>query len=207
MTMRLSTARFAVPGLLLVSTGLALALKEPPPRPGPAAVPAAALYRPVPVLEVHPFELEVPAVHAWRAERPTFTRGALVVLAVEPELARPRQAPEPLLLAGAETAERWNAAPSGRLVALVPGAFDPARDPVFFAEPALPEETTAAQTRARLARARGAGVRPLPAGRIFATRRVKDLYALRLLAADLVERVSPAEADLVRGWRAPRIGD
>ena len=102
------------------------------------------------LLHAEPFHLATPYTHSWRAERPSFSSGWLLVLAVDPEVVVPRQTAEPVLVVGLQTAERINHGDvSSRLVVIVPATFDaarglpdldPARAPAWFAAPALPED-------------------------------------------------------------------
>jgi len=198
----------------------------------PAAVPAQA--EAFTLLYARPFLLEQPYTHTWREEAPQVRSGYVLVLQAELERIRPRQTLEPVLYAGAQTAERINApraAPGsasgvpgalGQLVVLVPApldaqgrvAFDPWKTPIFLGTPAFPEEVDAARVRLELARARRLGLGPprrpkaTAAARALARSpaplRLPDRDALELELANLIERYSPAEVDLVRGMRVPR---
>lgn len=178
--------------------------QDPPP------LPSDTLSAEVELLYARPFELDRPYTHAWRAEQPSVSSGLVLVLAVDPDVVAPRQTYEPVLFVGGQTAERLNTAQgSGHLVAIVPAApgTDLSKLPIFFGEPALPEQIDAATTAAELARAVERQVATPPAA-LVAERsadpvRFADDYQLRLYAADLIEQWAPDEQDLVTGMRAP----
>lgn len=199
---------------LAVLTGVGVALKptlfpEDGPPPLPAALPVAG----VELLAVQPFTLETPATHWYRAERPSYDAGVLLVLGVDPDLAQPRQSAEPVLYVGDQTAERLNAGTnSGRLVVLVPtdGTFDAASTPIFFGEPALPEQVDAQTVARQLDAARTAGIGAPASAGSFATADAEPLpfendHQLRTYASDLIEKYAPDEVDLISGLRAPLI--
>lgn len=117
----------------------------------PPALPPEPALSPIALVAAQPFVLAEPATHWYRSERPQYAQGLLLVLEVDRDLVHPRQTHEPVLYVGAETAQRVNAGhESGRLVAIVPGAPDLAQDPVFFGEPALPEQVDAAEASRQL---------------------------------------------------------
>jgi hypothetical protein len=166
-----------------------------------------------------PFTLAAPAVHAWRKEQPAYTAGVLLVLRAPVELLAPRQTAEPVLYVGAQTAERVNTgADTGMLVAIVPAGLDASgkvdldlsRTPIYFGAPALPEQIDAAAAQRELAAARARGIAPPAAAAVSAAQQppvaFDDDWQLHLHAADLVERWSPIEADVISGLRAPRVG-
>ena len=157
------------------------------------------------------FQVEKPFRHVWRADQPLVNNGWLLVLSGDPERVRPRQTKEPVLYVGAQTAQRINAGPEGKLVVLVPGDFQLEDTPIVFGAEALPEELRQGQIDAQLGAARASGVVPptkeaiekatkTAVWRTFATD-----YELRLRAIELVEEHSPKEQDLIRGWRAPLV--
>jgi hypothetical protein len=175
-----------------------------------APLPSVPWTERVELVEVVPFTLARPAIHEWRAERPTYDQGYLVVLRAHPDVLIRRQGPELVLYAGAETVERVNGGErSGHLVGIVPGPIDLAAAPFHFGEAALPEAITRDEAQRQLARARSMGARDPGAARIAAltapTVELSDSYEIQLIAADLVEKHSPDERDLVRGLRAPLV--
>lgn len=177
--------------------------------PVAAAAPAPVVQQ-LELLHAEPFRVGVAYQHRWRADQPFVTSGWLLVLAGDPALMVPRQVREPVLQVGAMTAERINTGqPSGRLVVLVPGDFRLQDAPIFFGSPALPEELRQDQLDAELATGRLAGALPPTAAAIAKAlqpaRTFADDYALRQRAIDLVELHSPAEQDLIAGWRAPLV--
>jgi hypothetical protein len=99
---------------------------------------------------------------SWRADAAPVREGWLVVLSVDPELARPRQTWTPVLYAGDAPLERLYTSPDATcVVGLVTGS-QPA--PLYFGSTQLPERVTAARGAAELAAARDAGItaQPLP---------------------------------------------
>lgn len=160
-----------------------------------------------------PFQLERAYVHNWRLEAPSVDSGWILVLEVDREVAARRQLAEPVLYVGDQTAERINHGDqAGRLIVIVPGDFDPAVDPAWFGEPALPEQVDSAAVARELATARAAGVPPL--ARASGTLRgalghakvqLADRTALHRYAAELVLRWAPEERDLAEGLLAPLV--
>jgi hypothetical protein len=167
---------------------------------------------PLKLLHVSTFQLELPTTHHWRAERPSYTRGSVLVLACDPEQVEPRQTAEPVLYVGSQTAERVNAGTTyGNLVVVVPetegsgGPFDPATTPIWFGSAELPERVDAAriaEERGETSTSRGA---PGPAGdgresgaRVGLPMHLIDRVDLDRELANLVATYSPDEVDLVR---------
>ena len=182
----------------------------------PPTIPAKLTASPVTVVRVQPFVLEEPATHWWRAERPAYAAGAILVLEVDPDLAHRRQGYEPVLFAGAETLERLNdGSASGYQVAVLPapqGADGiPVLDlaPIFFGAPALPEEITALDAARARDKALAAGVAPPALERLQAVTRpmvtLEDAWDLAFAASYVIEEFSPTERDLIDGLRVPRI--
>ncbi len=176
----------------------------------PPQVPAVPQARSVGLLFAQRFEVATPFVHYWRSEQPAVASGWMLVLGVDPDLVHPRQLAEPVLYVGAQTAERVNFGhESGKVVAIVPGDFDLATAPIFFGSPALPEEVDAMHIASELDRAIAHGAAAPAPERIAQvsapTLVVPSDYELRLAAADLIERFSPMEIDLIKGLRAPLV--
>lgn len=176
----------------------------------PPALPADPTKSAVTLVEAWPFTVDEPYEHVWRREHPRVSSGMLLVLAVDRDLVHSRQGYEPVLYAGAETAERVNVGETtGYLVVLVPGLTDLTQAPLFFGTPALPEEVDAASAAREVAAAKRSGVRPPDAATVKKALRpgfrVADQYALYLEAANHVEEWSPSETDLISGLRAPRV--
>lgn len=186
---------------------------------GPPELPAAPASLPVKLVLAEPFTLGQPSVHSWRLEQPQFDSGYLLVLEVDRTLVHPRQAAEPVLYVGEQTAQRLNLGhESGFVVAVVPApraaaggiALDLASVPIFFGAPDLPERIDAAAIAREVAAARAAGVAGAGAAAVAKAARPQlafaDDWELHLHAADLIEAYSPSEGDLVAGLRVPRVG-
>ncbi len=178
----------------------------------PPRIPAEPHDQPVRVIRAQRFEVARPFAHVWRVDRPMVKSGWLLVLSVPPELVHPRQAHEPVLYVGAQTANRVNPHPyeSGKMVVIVPGDFLLEDSPIFFGAPALPEEVGPSHIDKEVARARDAGVRPpsvdnLATVVVAEVLRVATEYDLRQRAIDLVEKYSPQEKDLIAGERVPLV--
>jgi hypothetical protein len=189
---------------LLAAAGLFSGAFAPAQTPALPPTPAAAQ-----LVRATPFRLAAGYASDWRKERPLVTEGWLVVLRVDPALVFPRQTAEPVLYAGRHTAERLNVGyRSGHVVAIVPAPFDPAKDPVWFGAPALPEQVDAATIAAERAKADAAGIAPAPAAAApgaAAGRPVRALAAKGALLADaaaLVREFAPDEPEAAAGLAA-----
>lgn len=173
---------------------------------------------PAAVLEVVasvPFVLDKPYQHGMRKVRHEVTRGHVLVLRCDPRYLLRRQTAEPVLVAGAETAERINIGfDAGVLVTVVPewrekGAdgierpVDPLTTPIYFATPELPERVDAAWIAAEAVKARAAGIAvpPIATDARSPERRFADRDALNRFLADLVERHAPGERECAAALR------
>lgn len=182
---------------------------------GPPAVPAT----PAPVKDVvyaRAFTVEQGEPHTWRAEQPEITSGYLLVLKVNPDLVYPRQAAEPVLYVGNQTAQRLNVGyESGHVIALVPaqiegeGKLDLSKEPIWFGTPELPERVDADRIRQERALALNVGIKPFEAEKIDAlfaeagdVLAEENLAGVLLEVADLIDRYSPQEAELAVSHRA-----
>ncbi|MFT7463142.1 MAG: hypothetical protein ACI9EF_001484 [Pseudohongiellaceae bacterium] len=186
---------------------------------GPPPLTANGLDAVVTVVHARPFVTQEPFTHEWRAERPSFDAGMLLVLEVsDPTLIHPRQTAEPVLFVGDQTVQRINLGyDSGYLVAVLPAArnaqggvdLDLSTLPIFFDLPGLPEAVDAAAAQAALGRAQAAGIGPSSAEAIAAVTvdqvSFRDMGDVHAHAADLIEAWSPLEVDLISGLRAPRL--
>ncbi|MHC5115420.1 MAG: hypothetical protein ACYTGP_13455 [Planctomycetota bacterium] len=183
--------------------------QSPPPIP---ATPAPVLD----LVSVQPYALQKSAVHLWRAEKPSYRTGYILVLKVDPALVFPRQIAQPVLYVGKQTAERVNMGhESGHVIAFVPGVTDDRNHPdyidlskalMWFGTPELPERVTANTIAKEHAAAVQAGIRPFPAAKIEAARRkggaVNQEPTKRTLVHDamrLVLKYSPQERQLADG--------
>jgi hypothetical protein len=163
----------------------------------------------VDVVHIQPFVLKEGYNHDWRQERPFVKSGSLVVFKVNPDYVYPRNAAEPVLYAGNQTAQRLNFGhESGYVVAIVPGDIDLAREPVWFGSRELPERVNADTIMIERALAEKADIRPFDAARVRDVTRDRldagDLAALlREHVAELVLQYSPQEKALAATWRLP----
>lgn len=189
--------------LTIFSTGV---IAGPPEIPAtPAAVDGIIL--------AQAFSLDEPYEFSWLAERPMVSRGMILVLEVNPDLVLPRQTAEPVLYVGNSTAERVNTGyPSGKVVAIVPGAVNLATAPIWFGDPALPEQVTSEIISAQRSMAGEAGIRPFTAdtvGMAFQAggdeMKSADYDALRRRAAELIQQYAAGEEELATGILAPRV--
>jgi len=183
----------------------------------------AALANPVPVdpvddgasvcglLYARPFVLDQPHDYPWMRGHAPVTEGMLLVVEVDPEAARPREAASPVLYVGATPAERVNAGVSeGRVVLIVPGRPDLTLVPVFLGSVELPERVDAARGALELEAARAAGVEPFDAGQVEAALarggsvlRLSGSATLYHAAADLVEAWAPEDRERADNLRRP----
>ncbi|MDZ4771685.1 MAG: hypothetical protein SGI72_00985 [Planctomycetota bacterium] len=161
-----------------------------------------------------PFTLQKAWTHEWRAEKPTFDAGWLVVLEVDTGLVQPTQMEEPVLYAGTETVERINhGEQSGRVIAIVPSkrnrdgtlALDLASTPIWFGARELPERIDAVRVAAEVAKAEQLGVTPLRLPNIGAVLHLASRDDLDPLCGELVLQHSPQEQDTGMGLLAPRV--
>jgi len=165
------------------------------------------------LLLAQPFSLEQPYQYSWQAERPMVSSGLILVLEVNPDLVLPRQTLEPVLYVGDVAAERVNSGyPSGKVVAIVPGPVDIASAPIWFGEPALPEQVTSQMAGAQKAKAVAEGIRPFSTGALETATgaggtelKAADYDALRRRAAELIQQYAAGEEDLATGILAPRV--
>jgi len=179
----------------------------------PVVLPTAADgFEPVAVEEVitlQPFTVAVPHPWRWASDRDAITEGVLVTVRVDPELARPRQTESPVLYADGAPVERLNAGyPSGCVVGIIPGRYDPASLQalrLYFGPPGLPERIDADEGRAALAVAVAAGITPLgeraDAREALAPVSLRGSAAVFRMAAPVVEGCSESEAPLAASWR------
>lgn len=205
--------------VLLAATAAGLWMTGPSSEPGHTQAPSPPPPHPHGVHELlaaRPFLCDEPFLHDWRAVPQSFDAGWLLVLEVDPEVARLRQVAHAVLYVGDQTAQRINSGESGRLVALVPtargtdGAPLPVLDdaPIWFGTPELPERVDAARLAEERALADRAGYAPFDAPAIAqarsaggATLEVARRHDLDFAIADWIEEHSPAEVDLVRSLR------
>ena len=156
-----------------------------------------------------PFSLNTSYTHHWRQEKPRIRFGTLVVFKVNPKLVRPRNAAEPVLYVGNQTAERLNHGyESGHVIAIVPGHVDFNESPAWFGRPELPERVNEKIIATERALAERAGIKPLSPKAVIKKkpsplRAVNLADLLREHVAELVLKYSPAEKELANAWRLP----
>lgn len=167
------------------------------------------------VAYARPFTLEQPYGYTWRADQPAITSGWLLVVDVTPELTVQRDLWNPVLYVGRYPAEIAGSDPEqGRLVVIVPGDVDLARDPVFFGSVELPGEVSAERAQEELAAAVAAGFRPLTPEALRRARAaggdtvpLSDGYSLFAgTVADVIDAYAEADHGRAQGYRAPRVG-
>ena len=176
---------------------------------------------PLRLLFAQPFFLDQSYQHAWRSDQPTYSAGYVIAVAADPEVMPVMQVHHPLMFVGDMPIERVNDGwQSGVVVGFVPSpvkdgqlTLDLATTPIFWAKPdILPEALTASQARAELERAiesgavaqQGATVQSAVTsggGAVY----VETHGMLQRYVADVIERFSPGEVDLISGLRAPLV--
>ena len=174
-------------------------------------IPADTYAEEVTLVDAQRFTVDEEITHTWRRDGLKYRSGWLLVVKAAPGLIIPRQSREPVLYVGAQTANRVNSSiQSGHVVAIVPGDFLLTDTPIFFSEPALPEELGQTEIDRALRTAIADEVAPPTVDEVAsaldpAPFRAADHYALHQRAVDLVEEHSPQEADFIRGQRVPLI--
>jgi hypothetical protein len=177
---------------------------------------------PVRLLFAQPVHLDQAYDYQWLKDGPSVSAGWLLAVSTDPAVATVTNTHDELLFVGATPLERMNeASQSGVVIGFVPSAvkadgtlaLDLATTPIFWAKPEiLPEAMTAADAEATLAAATQAGVAAQSksvvqraqadaAGALY----VEGQGTLYRYAADVIERFSPEETDLISGLRAPLV--
>lgn len=192
------------------ATDAAAEAPKPPPVPATPAGVDDLLY-------ARRFTLKQGYTFEWAKNGPLVTEGTILVLKVKPALVHPRQALEPVLYVGNQTAERVNAGhKSGHVIAIVPGKLDLKESPIWFGTPELPERVDANMVKAERALADQAKIGPFKESQIDqATARgqetlnVTDRDELRRQLATLIKEYSPVEKGLINALEAipnPQVG-
>lgn len=161
------------------------------------------------ILVAQPFTVATPFQFTWIKNGPMISAGTLVVLEVDKALVTPRNALEPVLYAGNSPVMRLNHGHlSGRVLGIVPAAVDITTEPIWFGAPELPERVTPQMVESERAKARTAGISPLPPAQLRSARRspatAKDLASLlRTVGANLLLEFAPQEKSQAEMWRLP----
>ncbi len=165
------------------------------------------------LLYARPFRLREPYVYSFLAGQPAILRGSLLVLAVDPEVARPRDVDVPVLYGGDTPLHLTNTGySSGRMVIIAPEWFDLANSPVFFGSMELPERVDRARGREEQALAIGRGAVPFASAERAAARAAggdslvcAGSVELFRAVADLIDRYAPDEKELADIYRTPLV--
>ena len=165
------------------------------------------------LLYARPFEVNDPFTYWWTAERPEIGAGYILVVAVDPEFAKPRQVDMPVLYVGHTPAQLTHVGyESGHLVVIVPATVNLATDPIFFGSLELPERVDAARGAQEMAAALTLGIRPVAEDKLSAalaaggeTLREVDLEGVMLTVADLIDEYAPDESEVAESYRLPRL--
>ena len=153
------------------------------------------------------FTLAHPEAFAWRADKPQYRGGWVLVVRTESELLHPTQLAQRQLLVGEQIAERVNVGfGSGHLVVVVPGGVELASAIVRFGSAELPERIDAEWLAGELQAAAGlASVGAEAAARAETLGgdviSVSSREALDELLANLVETYAPDESDRIAALR------
>jgi hypothetical protein len=156
------------------------------------------------LLYARPFTLQEPYPYLYVKERPEITSGYILVLAVDPQLARPRQTDMAVLFVGSRPAELASAGDqSGRVIALVPGDTDLSTSPLFYGSTELPERIDAARGALELSLARDRGIAAPTPDEIAAALaaggeplRARSIDGVYRVLVDLILTYSPQESEL-----------
>jgi len=169
---------------------------------------------PVHLLFAQPFHLDQAYQYAWLKDGPMVSEGWLIAVSTDAKVAAVTDTHDELLFAGATPIERLNeASESGVVIGIVPSTVDLSSTPIFWAKPEiLPEALTAADVQATFEAAVSAGVVAQRSDVVQRAQQTNDgpVYMqteglLYRYAADVIERYSPEEADLISGLRAPLV--
>jgi hypothetical protein len=169
---------------------------------------------PVHLLFAQPFHLDQAYRYAWLQDGPMVSEGWLIAVSTDAQVAAVTDTHDELLFAGAMPIERINeASESGVVIGIVPSAVDLSSTPIFWAKPEiLPEALTSEDAEATLAAATSAGVVAQAKGVVQRAQQdgggpvyVATQGMLYRYAADVIERYSPQESDLISGLRAPLV--
>lgn len=188
---------------------------------GTAAI-TPVMQTPVRLLYAQPFFLDQAYQYAWLKDGPSVSAGWLIAVSTDKAVAAVTDTHDELLFAGAMPVERINeASESGVVIGFVPSAVkadgtlavDLASTPIYWAKPEiLPEALTAADVQATFEAAVSAGVVAQRSDVVQRAQQTNDgpVYMqteglLYRYAADVIERYSPEEGDLISGLRAPLV--
>jgi hypothetical protein len=169
---------------------------------------------PVRLLFAQPFHLDQAYQYSWIKDGPMVSEGWLIAVSTDAKVAAVTDTHDELLFAGAMPIERLNeASDSGVVIGIVPSNVDLASTPIYWAKPEiLPEALTAEDAQATLAAATSAGVVAQAKGVVQRAQQDNGgpVYEatqgmLYRYAADVIERFSPQESDLISGLRAPLV--
>ena len=177
---------------------------------------------PVVLISAQPFYLDEATPYLHRADQPAMAAGYVLVVSTDPDILPVRQTHNPMLFVGDMPVERLNGDAEGRVfIGFVPSAVDQhgalaldlATTPIYWAYPeVLPEALTPERAAQELASALSIGAAPQSAEQLRGALaegggvlHVEGYGALRRYGADVVERHSPGEADLISGLRAPLV--
>jgi len=165
------------------------------------------------LLYARPFVVDEPFVYSWTAERAEIRAGHILVVAVDPEFARPRQVDMPVLYVGQTPAWLTNVGyESGHVVVIVPATVDLTSEPIFFGSLELPERVDAARGMQEMAAALALGIRPVTEEVLNAARaaggeplREPDIEGVLLTVADLIDTYAADESEVAESYRLPRL--
>jgi len=209
-------------GASLAALGVATFATFQPALGGDPTAITPVMQTPVRLLFAQPFFLDQPYQYAWLKDGPSVSSGWLIAVSTDPAVAAVMNTHDELLFAGATPVERINeGSESGVVVGFVPSAvkadgtlaLDLSTTPLFWAKPEiLPEAMTAADAAATLEAAVASGAVAQRADVVQRAQQANGgpVYAetagmLHRYAADVIERFSPQEEDLVSGLRAPLV--
>jgi len=207
------TALFMTLAVLLAAAGGAAAQVNAPARDVEVLEQPVAVTAVRSLLYARAFTLRQPYVYPYLREAPAISRGTLLVLEVDPEVARPRDVDVPVLFAGDTPVHLTNSGyPSGRMIVFIPDGIDLAHVPVFFGSTELPERMDRARgaleantAMARAARPFAPDVRAMSFVAGGATLELAGSVALFRAVADLIDLYAPEEHELAEIYRTPLV--
>lgn len=165
------------------------------------------------VLYARPFSLTEPFTYTWTAEQELVSEGHVLVVEVDPDMARARQTYMPVLYVGHRPAMVMNHGWETGLMVVVTPETDLATTSVYFGSVQLPDQVDADRGLEELAAARAMGIRPLgvsaAATALAAGGAELSLTSdldLNRVVADVMEAYVPNEAPLIADYRLEPIG-
>ncbi|MGB0639189.1 MAG: hypothetical protein ACPGTU_07655 [Myxococcota bacterium] len=149
------------------------------------------------------FTLNAAAKYEWQANQPSYSKGTVFVVQVDPKKAQVRQVGGPVLYVGSVPAARANPGQiDGHIVAFVPGHINLETTPIYWGPPGLPEQTTKQDGFTTLAQSDARPFSSVETAESAApTIELETREHLYSHMADLIDHHAPADGDFAHGFR------